>query len=641
MQGSRASVLMLGLAFAASGFGSLGTQSVLSRWLAQDLGHEVPAVIGLISAVMAGLAAGALWWKKGRIHSCPYRALSVLETWIGLAAVAGILWIPLVAKVANSWAGSAALSTPEGVLQAALICLGLFPLTFPMGATLPAMEQIAVQSYRDSRVMGWVTGINTGGAAMGCLAGAWIILPSLGLVGSLVAFGVLNLLAAACLFSRSTSRGLNEEFAIPNRPGNSEGRTRILITLFLTGLIGLAYEVLGLRFLSLALDNTAYTFATALAVYLIGSSMGGFVHFAWIRSKHPWDALAWLTGTAALTLVLSVLLFTRVAGASGERPGHWQEWVLPVLVFVLPSLVMGAVFAHLVCLARNAGLRVSHAAAVNFAGGALGALLMGVILIPAAGFKIAWTSCVAGYLCLTPHLRSWTWRVSVLLFFLLIPMELRLTEPPPGWRVLDFLPGRIASAEVLINDAGERTLRMNHRLQMGGTSATVPQRRQAHLPLLLHPDPRHVLFLGPGTGITLGAAIKHQGLRADAVEISPEAVSMMRHFEPENRAAYRLPDVRLHVADARRYARVSTNRYDVIVADLFHPWQDGSGSLYTVEHFQAVRSRLTKDGLFCQWLPMHQLDLQSWQMIARSFLKVFSETELWILHFNTDIPVVG
>ena len=87
--------------------------------------------------------------------------------------------------------------------------------------------------------------------------------------------------------------------------------------------------------------------------------------------------------------------------------------------------------------------------------------------------------------------------------------------------------------------------------------------------------------------------------------------------------------------------RTTTNRYDVIVADLFHPAHDGAGFLYTREHFQAVRQRLNPGGLFCQWLPLHQLDEAVLRSIVRTFLETFSETRAFLLHFNVDIPALA
>ncbi|HMJ90137.1 MAG TPA: hypothetical protein VK530_09990, partial [Candidatus Acidoferrum sp.] len=93
--------------------------------------------------------------------------------------------------------------------------------------------------------------------------------------------------------------------------------------------------------------------------------------------------------------------------------------------------------------------------------------------------------------------------------------------------------------------------------------------------------------------------------------------------------------------DARRFIRVTTNVYDVIVADLFHPARDGAGSLYTVEHFDAIRERLAMDGLFCQWLPLHQLDEQMLGVIAHSFVTVFPDAQMFLLRYNVDAPVIG
>lgn len=100
---------------------------------------------------------------------------------------------------------------------------------------------------------------------------------------------------------------------------------------------------------------------------------------------------------------------------------------------------------------------------------------------------------------------------------------------------------------------------------------------------------------------------------------------------------------RLHLltADARRFVRATDTRYDVIVSDNFHPARSGSGSLYTVEHFAFVRSRLAQGGLFCQWLPLHQLDLDTLRSIVRSFLTVYPQGSALLATNSLDTPVLG
>ena len=97
----------------------------------------------------------------------------------------------------------------------------------------------------------------------------------------------------------------------------------------------------------------------------------------------------------------------------------------------------------------------------------------------------------------------------------------------------------------------------------------------------------------------------------------------------------------LFAADARRYVRTSDRQYDVIVSDNFHPARSGSGALYTVEHFQAVRRRLAPAGVFCQWLPLHQLDLETLRSIVRAFLEIYPQGSAMLASGSLETPVLG
>jgi spermidine synthase len=171
---------------------------------------------------------------------------------------------------------------------------------------------------------------------------------------------------------------------------------------------------------------------------------------------------------------------------------------------------------------------------------------------------------------------------------------------------------------------------------MGGTRSIRSDWRQAHLPLLLHPDPRRALFLGVGTGATLAGAAALPRVAATGVELTPEVAALLPWFAERGAP---LPPVL--VADARRFVAAPTGLHDVVVADLFHPALDGTGALYTVEHFAAVRGRLAAGGVFCQWLPLYQLDLPSLQAIIRAFLDVYPEASAWLAHFSLQTPMLA
>src|SRR5712671_4508224 len=162
--------------------------------------------------------------------------------------------------------------------------------------------------------------------------------------------------------------------------------------------------------------------------------------------------------------------------------------------------------------------------------------------------------------------------------------------------------------------------------------------RQALLPLLLHPAPHQALFLGVGTGATVVGGSQMPGVSVRGVELSREVVDLLPWFANPAAAG---PAPRITVADARRYVAADTDRYDVIVADLFHPALDGSGALYTIEHFDAVKRRLAPGGVFCQWLPLYQLDLPSLRAIIRGFLDVYPDGSAWLNHYSVRTPMLA
>jgi spermidine synthase len=123
------------------------------------------------------------------------------------------------------------------------------------------------------------------------------------------------------------------------------------------------------------------------------------------------------------------------------------------------------------------------------------------------------------------------------------------------------------------------------------------------------------------------------GTTVRGVELSPEVAELLPWFT--------LPSPPVTISDARRYVAADTHQYDVIVADLFHPALDGSGSLYTTDHFVAVRRRLAPGGLFCQWLPLYQLDLPSLRAIIRGFLDVYPDGSAWLNHYSVRTPMLA
>jgi spermidine synthase len=173
-------------------------------------------------------------------------------------------------------------------------------------------------------------------------------------------------------------------------------------------------------------------------------------------------------------------------------------------------------------------------------------------------------------------------------------------------------------------------IRVNTHYTLGGSGTLEPERNQALIPLLLHPAPRRVFFLGLGTGITAGAALFDQPERVTVCELLPEVVELARrHFVPYVNGLFENPRVTIHAKDGRHCLARSAATYDVIISDLFTPWEAGTGNLYTVETYRLAARRLAPGGVFVQWVPLYQVSRAELATIAVSMAAAFGEVTLW------------
>ena len=130
--------------------------------------------------------------------------------------------------------------------------------------------------------------------------------------------------------------------------------------------------------------------------------------------------------------------------------------------------------------------------------------------------------------------------------------------------------------------------------------------------------------------------------RLVAAELSPEAIQASKtYFGQHNNRLFYDERATIISEDGRNYLAGSRETFDVMIADLFIPWKVGTGSLYTLESFQAISRRLRSGGLFMQWLPAYQLSKSEFGMIARAMQTIFPQVTLWRGNFSSRKPVLG
>jgi spermidine synthase len=641
--------LALGL-MVASGCAALGYQIVWTQQAAIWLGHESAAVLAVVAAFFGGLAVGALALGPRIDRSQrPARWYAACEAVIGLWGVA----LALLMAPAGKWLLDLTGAQPSAAWQWSVAFFGTFVLLLPataaMGATLPAMERVMARMRRQGANIAALYAGNTFGAVLGVIGAAFWLVPEFGLARTAVVCMVLNLACAAValrLFAGPVS-------VVPAM--TQPAASGVLMLLLATGLLGIGYEVLVVRILSQVAENTVYTFAILLAVYLIGTALGAAAYQCWL----PGPTAPERVRDRLLRILTAVCLLGTVSLAGAEifkatvlralgpsmAAALAAEAALATAAFLLPTLLMGALFSHLGTTARAAGISFGRALGVNTLGAAVAPLLFGVIFVPALGPMFALLLVAAGYLALSvrrdrfaPSL--WATAAATVALAVWAP-SLSFVDVPTGGRIVSYKHGAMAAVSVIEDADGVARLHINSRQQEGSSATLLADARQALLPLLLHPSSRRALFLGLGTGVTASSAAEDPGLEVDAVELLPEVVDASAYFR--RRFENSGPNSRLHlkIADARRFVRATRERYDLIVSDNFHPARSGSGSLYTVEHFEAVRDRLAAGGLFCQWLPLHQLDLETLRSIVRAFVTVYPSGWALLATHSLDTPVVG
>jgi spermidine synthase len=296
--------------------------------------------------------------------------------------------------------------------------------------------------------------------------------------------------------------------------------------------------------------------------------------------------------------------------------------------------------------------RLGHLVAANTLGALAGAVAAPFVLLPLVGpwraFAVLGLAYgVASLFVPSADRRSRMLRDGVLalgwlaILALASPLALPAVTPEAGETLVYQVTTPSGSVAVIERD-GERLIRSDNHYNLGGTAQVLHQERQGHLPLLLHPDARRVAYLGSATGISAGAATLHPVTGVTLVEIAPGVTdAARRYFRTANRQVHEDPRTRIVLDDARSFLRASSERFDVIVGDLFVPWRSGTHALYALEHFQAARARLDSGGLFCQWLPLYQLTPDEFRVIAATFLDAFPESAVFRGDFYGSFPIAA
>ena len=408
--------------FFVSGASGLIYEVAWFRLLSLSFGVSVYAASAVLTAFMGGLALGS--WVFGKItahwqqnNSTEQRSIAASLLRLFALLVIGIALFafatpPLFAGLTSLYVWFAREARPDpfvyNAVRTALATLALVPPTFLMGGTLPVLAHLLATHEQDrGQRLGLLYAINTFGGVLGALAAGLLLIPSLGVNGSLYLGGGLDLAVAGLSFwlardwqakrdvpapvappapsqpapqsrqaTRTTSArasggraimatnismrlahndvvpGLQIQSAVSRSASILKPTQLALIGYALSGFAALGYQVIWTRTLAIFSLNAVYSFTIMLVTFLIGLAAGS----AWMgrridRHPQPLALFGWLQIGIGMCAVIALYAFARMptlldmfTARTSFLASLWAEFFAAAVIMIVPTLLMGAVF---------------------------------------------------------------------------------------------------------------------------------------------------------------------------------------------------------------------------------------------------------------------------------------------------------
>ncbi|PYS33816.1 MAG: SAM-dependent methyltransferase, partial [Acidobacteria bacterium] len=195
------------------------------------------------------------------------------------------------------------------------------------------------------------------------------------------------------------------------------------------------------------------------------------------------------------------------------------------------------------------------------------------------------------------------------------------------------------SSVVITDRAGQRFFYVSGKSEASSALLDMRlQRMMGHLPALVHPQPRSVLVVGFGAGVTAGSFVPYPGVESIVIceleAMIPPASN--KFFASQNYNVLEDGRTRMVYDDARHFISTTPDKFDVITTDPIHPWVKGTSALYSKEYFELVRSHLNPGGVAAQWLPLYESDQETVKTQLATFFEVFPNGTVWSNYLNGD-----
>ena len=656
--------------FAGSGCSALIYEIVWYQLLQLAIGSTAVSLGVLLAAFMGGLCLGSIVFPRlGWLRQHPLKIYAVLELAIGACGILVLFGIPYIDRL---YITGAEHGLPGMLMRGLVAAICLLPPTVLMGASLPAIARWIETTPRGVSWLGWLYGGNTAGAVIGCLLAGFYLLRVYDMATATYAAAAINLIVGAIAFglaARTPHHAGRADAGEPSRE-HATGHSRIYagtiyIAIALSGACALGAEVIWTRLMGMMMGATVYVFSIILAVFLVGLAIGSAGGSWLLRRVRPRLALGWCQVLLALSIAWT-------AYTIADSLPYWPPLVqtapwytlahdlLRCLWAILPAAILwGASFplalGAVAWRGEDSGRLVGGIYAANTFGAILGALSVSLMLIPWAGTQqsqrlILVLSAVSALIVLTPYALEYRSRIVAACLALsmvgagllawrvpripggLIAYGRRLAEGGGQPKILYTAEGRNSSVAISLGADGAVEVDVNGHIE----ATTEPydmrlQRMVGHLPALLHPNPRSVLGIGFGAGVSAGTFTRYPGIQKITIcEIEPVIPpASTRYFAQADYDVMHNPRTRIVYDDARHYVLTTREKFDIIASDPLDVFVKGTAALYSKEYFEAVKDHLNPGGMFTLYVPLYESDEKTVKSELATFFDAFPNGTIW------------
>jgi spermidine synthase len=673
--------------FVVSGFTGLIYESIWSHYLKLFLGHAAYAQTLVLAIFMGGMALGswAVAYYSSRIRQLLWGYVCVE----GLIGLLGIIFHKTFIAATNFSFAAVIPALPTTLLIHAykwsLAALLILPQSVLLGMTFPLISGGLIRRWpaRPGETLATLYFTNSLGAAIGVLVSGFVLINLVGLPGTILTAGLLNIALALVIWA--AVRGHLEPAAAPAAVSaasrDKDGLARWLtVAAFLTGAASFMYELGWIRMLSLVLGSSTHSFELMLSAFIFGLAFGGlYVRRRIERIRDPVAYVAYVMiamGTlAALTLPAYNLTFdfmawflgTSARTANGYAAFNGISQLIAALIMIPATFCAGMTLPLLTqeLMRRGTGERaIGTIYSANTLGAIVGVLVTIHVLMPLIGVKGVILGGAGIHMALglsrllaSRHSPSRTSAIALAVCIAVFGFALFVVnlDPvrmasgvyrtgsaalPEGAAVTYLRDGKTATIS-LVELGGVVTIATNGKpdagIQMGRGEPTVDESTMvlaAAIPLSMQPHPARVANIGFGSGLTTHALLTSALVkRLDSIEIEPLMVEAARRgFGPRISNVFEDPRSHIEYEDAKTFFASTREPYDLIVSEPSNPWVSGVATLFSDEFYSRITHHLAADGYFVQWMQIYETNLGVVASVIKALAPHFGAYAI----YNTD-----